>query len=74
MFLFSETSRPPLWPSFLFSGYRLTLQVIKLPEREVDHFLAEVKNEWSYTSASPYALIRGQRQLYLYRATKTYVE
>jgi hypothetical protein len=46
-----------LWhaPSLLFSGYRTCFPEIKRPGREVEHpppCSVEVKNEWSYTSAS----------------------
>jgi hypothetical protein len=35
----------------LVSGYQGTLQEVKCSAREVDHSVAEVKNEWSCTSA-----------------------
>jgi len=35
----------------LVIGYQRSLQEVKWPSREVDHSVAEVKNEWSYTSA-----------------------
>jgi hypothetical protein len=41
-------------PSLLFKGYRSSFSEIKRPGREVYHQLlsiADVKNEWSYTSA-----------------------
>ena len=54
---FSSTKRPErLWsPSSLqFSDYQASFPGVKRPELEVDHCpppSAEVKNEWSYTSA-----------------------
>ena len=35
----------------LVSGCQGTLQEVKWPARDVDHSVAEIKNEWSYTSA-----------------------
>jgi hypothetical protein len=46
-------------PSLLFNKYRDSYLRAKRPEREVDHSppsSAEVKNEWSYTSAPPACL------------------
>ena len=60
-----------LWgpPSFLFNGYRGYYPGVNRPGREVDHpppSSVEVKNEWSCTSAPPYAHSwHGQGKLYL---------
>ena len=60
LILFSNTSRPVLWPTQLLDhwvpGYRS--QWVKRQRHEADHSpasSAEVKNEWSYTSTLPYA-------------------
>jgi hypothetical protein len=47
-----------LWgpPSFLFKGYHHLFPGVKLLEHDIDPLLpsgAEVKNEWSYSSAHP---------------------
>jgi hypothetical protein len=57
-----ETSRPVLGPShpLLLNWYRRYFVGVKWPEHEVNHSPAssvEVKNEWSYTSASPHAFM-----------------
>jgi len=42
--------------SLFFSEFRRSLPTVKQPEHEVDHSSspgAEVKNEWSFTSARP---------------------
>jgi len=48
-FLFSNTSRPPVWGPFifLFNGYRRSFLKAKWPARETDHSppsLSDVKN------------------------------
>ena len=45
-------------PILLFSGYRGSFPGVKLSGREVHHlsYIAEVKNEWSCTSASSICL------------------
>ena len=43
-------------PSLFFSEYRRSFLTVKRPEHEIDHSpspSAEVKNEWSFTSARP---------------------
>ena len=43
-------------PGSLVSGYRASFPRVKRPGRKVDHsssFIAEVKNEWSYTYSLP---------------------
>ena len=52
--MFSSLKTPrPVWcpPSLLFSGYRVSLPGVKRPGRYAHHSGAEVKNDWSYTSA-----------------------
>jgi hypothetical protein len=47
-------------PSCLFNGYSGSFPGVKQPEGEGDHSpptSAEVQNEWSYTSAHPYAFM-----------------
>jgi hypothetical protein len=64
---FSFPKRPDrLWgpPSLLFNGYRGTFPEVKWPEREVNHSSpssAEIKNEWSYTSA-PHICLHGMER------------
>jgi hypothetical protein len=59
-----------LWgpPSLLFRGYRGFFSGVKLPGREVDHspaFIAEIRNDWSCTSAPPMYLCTGALPFYL---------
>ena len=51
------------------ASYRGSFSRVKRPAREIDYFnpsSAEVKNEWSYTSAPPICLHVVNRQLYFY--------
>jgi len=61
IFVFQNGPDPP-WgpPILLFSGYRGAFPGVKLSGREVHHspYVAEVKNQWSYTSA-PSVCLRG---------------
>jgi hypothetical protein len=62
IFLFTTTSRPPLWPTQLPIQWvpdALSLKV-KRPESEADHSppsSVEVKNAWSYISTPPIHLM-----------------
>jgi len=42
---------------------------VKWLEHKADHSIAEIKNEWNYSSTLPYALSHGKRQLYLLHFT-----
>jgi hypothetical protein len=47
-------------PRLLFNGYWVSFPGVKWPGHEVNHSYssgAEVKNEWSYISAFPYAFM-----------------
>jgi hypothetical protein len=55
--LLLKTSRPTVGSTgLLFNGKRGCLQGVNRAEREVNHSpssIAEIKNEWSYTSTAP---------------------
>ena len=60
---FSSLNRPDHFldpPSYLFNSYRGTFSTVRRPGCDVDHSRpssADIKNEWSYTSAPLYTLI-----------------
>ena len=61
IFVFSKTSKPALGPTHLPTQWvpGAISPGVKRPGRDVNHLppsTAEVKNEWSYTSAPPICL------------------